>query len=80
MLKMFHSRFKSSINILQLPPYLRVDSENGGSNSGNGGSELEIEAAREKVAASKNRKIPVGKFIFLLAVVVLTLIVLEHFI
>jgi hypothetical protein len=77
---MFLSRFKSSISILPFSPYLLADSGNGGSNSGNGGSELEIEEVREKIAASKSRRIPVGKFIFLLAVIVLTLIVLEHFI
>jgi hypothetical protein len=76
---MFPIRFKFSINILQSSPLLSAVSENGGSNSNNGGSESENEQVREKLAASKHRRIPVGKFIFLLVVVVLTLIVLEYF-
>jgi hypothetical protein len=76
---MFLNRFKSFSNILQLSPYLLADSKNGGSNSNNGGSKLDPESVHEKVAVSKQRRIPVGKFIFMLAVVALMMIVLEYF-
>lgn len=48
--------------------------------SATGGSELEMEQVQKKIDASKYRKIPVVKFILLLAVIVLTVIILEHFI
>ena len=66
-------RFKSSINISLLSPMSLAD-------SANGGSESDKEAVHEKVAASKRRRIPVGKFIFLLAVIALAVVILEHFI
>lgn len=65
--------FKSFNRILPLSPLLPADSDNGG-------SAVEKDQVHEKIAESKHRRIPVGKFIFLLAVVVLTLIVLEYFI
>jgi len=68
----FFDRFKSSINILRLSSMLLAD-------SANGGSESDKEAVHEKVAASKRSRIPVGKFIFLLAVIVVTIVILEHF-
>ena len=48
--------------------------------SANGGSELEMEEVQKKIDASKYQKIKVVKFILLLAVIVLTVIILEHFI
>jgi len=48
--------------------------------SATGGSELEMEQVQKKIDASKYRKIPVVKFILLLAVIGLTVIILEHFI
>ena len=48
--------------------------------SASGGSELEMEQVQKKVDASKHSRIPVVKFILLLAVIVLTVIILEHFI
>ena len=66
-------RFKSSSNILGLLPLLLTESDDGGST-------LEEEQISEKIAASKNRRIPVGIFVLTLTAIVLTLIVLEYFI
>jgi hypothetical protein len=70
---MFIDYFKSSNKILQLSLALIADSDSGG-------SKLEREQVQEKISASKNRKVPVAKLIFLLAVIILTFVVLEHFI
>ena len=45
-----------------------------------GGSKPEIEQVQEKIAASKNRRIPVVKFLLLFAVIIITVVVLEYFI
>jgi hypothetical protein len=66
-------RFKSSNKILGLLTLLLTE-------PGDGESALEEEEISEKIAASKNRRIPVGIFVLTLAVIVLTLIVLEYFI
>jgi len=43
-------------------------------------SKPEREQVQKKIDAGRHRRIPVGKFILLLGVIVLTVIVLEHFI
>lgn len=66
-------RFQSSDKILGLLTLSLTE-------SGDGGSALEEEQISEKIAASKNRRIPVGIFVVTLVAIVLTLIVLEYFI
>lgn len=70
---MLIDQFKSLSNILRLSPVLLNSSDTEGSKPGS-------EQVQEKIAASKNRRIPVVQFIFLLFVVVLIFIALEHFI
>lgn len=70
---MFADQFKSSIRNLQLSLVLIADSDDGG-------SKPEIEQVQEKIAASKNRRIPVAKFLLLFAVIIITVVVLEYFI
>ena len=66
-------RFKSSSKISGLLALLLTESDDGG-------SALEEEQISEKIAASKNRRIPVGILVLTLIAIVLTLIVLEYFI
>ena len=70
---MFADQFKSSIRNLQLSMVLIADSDAEG-------SKPEIEQVQEKIAASKNRRIPVVKFLLLFAVIIITVVVLEYFI
>ena len=70
---MFADQFKSSIRNLQLSMVLIADSDAGG-------SKPEVEQVQEKIAASKNRRIPVVKFLLLFAVIIITVVVLEYFI
>jgi len=70
---MFTDQFKSSIRNLQLSMVLIADSDAGG-------SKPEVEQVQEKIAASKNRRIPVVKFLLLFAVIIITVVVLEYFI
>ena len=70
---MFADQFKSSIRNLQLSMVLIADSDAGE-------SKPEIEQVQEKIAASKNRRIPVVKFLLLFAVIIITVVVLEYFI
>ena len=70
---MFVNQFKSSMRNLQLSLALLADSDSGG-------SKPETEQVQEKIAASKNRRIPVVKFLLLLAVIIITVVVLEYFI
>jgi hypothetical protein len=70
---MFADQFKSFIGNLKLSMVLIADSDAGG-------SKPEIEQVQEKIAASKNRRIPVVKFLLLFAVIIITVVVLEYFI
>lgn len=70
---MFADQFKSFIGNLQLSMVLIADSDAGG-------SKPETEQVQEKIAASKNRRIPVVKFLLLFAVIIITVVVLEYFI
>ena len=70
---MFADQFKSSIRNLQPSMVLIADSDAEG-------SKPEIEQVQEKIAASKNRRIPVVKFLLLFAVIIITVVVLEYFI
>ena len=45
-----------------------------------GGSMPDNEKVQEKIKASKNRQIPVVKFVLLLAVIIITVVILEYFI
>jgi len=70
---MFFDQFKSATPFLRHSLTLLVEADTGA-------SEAEREQLHEKIAVRKARRIPVGKFILLLAAIILTMVVLEYFI
>lgn len=69
---MFGAYLKSLKNYLLPLLTLMVDSDAGGSMP-------DKEEVEEKIRTSRNRRIPVVKFILLLAVIIITVVLLERF-
>lgn len=73
MTRMFVNHRKLITKHLQPSLTLMADSDAGGSRPEN-------EEVQEKIKTSRNRKIPLVKFILLLAVIIIAVVLLEYFI
>jgi hypothetical protein len=70
---MFLNQFKPSAQFLRFSLALLADSGTGESGPGR-------EQLLKKIKERKHRRVPVGKFILLLAAIIITVIMLEYFI